>query len=565
VAGFSGNASAFTSVAADVTTNTTWTVAGSPYILEGVIFVRDGATLTIEPGVVVRGQPRTAAPTPGSIVGTPGALVVSRTGKINAVGTAASPIIMTTAAIDDNGDNIPDDCGGVLCTFTGTEAFYDDTPATKGIAPLNAAGGANVSLWGGVAILGNAPTNLANGFGVGQGSGIVEGLVIPGFPVAQATYGGADPHDDSGKMKFVSVRNAGDEIDNSNELNCITIAGVGDVTEMENIECQTNFDDGFEWFGGTVGGKNLVTAWIGDDAFDLDQGYSGILQSLLTIQTTFNTDSGGTFGSGSGDAAGEFDGEDSGEIGGVNLRPESLPTPTEFRPWPQSAVLIYNWTVLGTSGPGTNNATSAASANRGVRMRNGYAGDIWNSIITGTGTQDCFTVEASGSAGFTAADNAAAGLVTVGTTTCSGTNGIAGAAVTAADNGDAERCSRGPVPACTSAAGTPPTLFSENLIEGFWNTSGSPSAFAGLVQPESYVEPKAACASNKLDVCMTSAGAAIDPRPDPFGGPFGVSGAVAPAPAGTVDSAATYRGAFEPGAPAWTGFTSLSDAGVLVP
>jgi hypothetical protein len=560
--GLAGSASAQTPVSCPVNTDQTWTQAGSPYILPGACFVESGATLTIQPGVVVRGQPRQGPPTPGSIAGTPGSLIVTTTGKIQAVGTEAEPIIFTTAAIDNNGDNIPDDCGGVLCTWSSGDSFYDDTPATAPIAPLSAAGLPNVSLWGGVAILGNAPTNLGNGFGVGQGSGLVEGLIIPGFPVARATYGGPDPHDDSGRMVYVSIRNAGDEIDEANELNCLTLAGVGDVTELSHIECQTNFDDGFEWFGGTVGSDHLAAYWIGDDAFDTDQGYAGINQFWHVIQTTFNDDLGGAFGSGSGDAAGEWDGDDDGETGSINVRPEDPPTPAALRPWPQSAVLVYNMTVQGTSSPGTNPAASPAGANRGIRMRNGFAGGLWNSIIVNTGPQDCFTVSATGAAGFTATDNANAGLLTVGTTTCDGTNGIAGAALTAATNGDAERCTRGALP-CANPP-TPAQFLSENLIEGTSHTSGIGAAFLGLAQDVTAVAPKGV-AGNKVGLGMLSASAGgnpIDPRPV---GAIGVAGAIIPAPLGKVDGAATYRGAFEPGLAPWTGFTSLSKAGLLLP
>jgi hypothetical protein len=110
-----GNANAQTSVSADITTNTTWgggafpCSLASPIVLENPIFVKSGATLTILPGCVVRGQPRTAAVVPGSTLGTPGALIVTQTGRIVADANATNPIIMTTAAVDNNDDGIPDD------------------------------------------------------------------------------------------------------------------------------------------------------------------------------------------------------------------------------------------------------------------------------------------------------------------------------------------------------------------------------------------------------------------------------------------------------------------------
>jgi hypothetical protein len=562
LAGFSGTASAQTEACqlpvGSISSDTTWTKAGSPYILPGACFVEDGATLTIQPGVIVRGQPRQSTPTPGTIAGTPGSLIVTAEGKIQAVGTPAEPIIFTTAAIDNDDDNVPDDCGGVLCAWEAGDTFYDDDPANSPIAPLSAAGLPNVGMWGGVAVLGNAPTNLGNQYGNGQGIGQVEGLVIPGFPVARALYGGVNPHDDSGSLKYVSIRNAGDEIEEANELNCLTLAGVGDATEISYVECQSNWDDGFEWFGGTVGADHLASYWIGDDSFDLDQGYTGIGQFWHAIQTTFNADNGSSFGSGSGDRAGEWDGEDFGERGGdVNYRTEG----TQQRPWPQSNPLVYNLTVQGTSSPGTNPATSPAGDNRGVFMRNGYAGALWNAIIVNTGTQECFEVEASGAANFTAADNAAAGSLVVGTTTCDGTAGISGAAETAATNGDAERCARGALPCAQTP--TAAHFQSENIIEGSsWSTSTA-AAFAGLAQDVTAVEPKGDGANKiALGMLSPSAGGPIDPRPV---GAVGVAGAVIPSPAGTVDSAATYRGAFPAGVSPWTGFTSLSVGGILLP
>jgi hypothetical protein len=307
-----------------------------------------------------------------------------------------------------------------------------------------------------------------------------------------------------------------------------------------------------------VGGDHLASYWIGDDSFDLDQGYTGIGQFWHAIQTTFNQDSGAAFGSGSGDRAGEWDGEDEGERGGdVNYRIEGVVS----RPWPQSNPLVYNITIQGSSPPCANNATSAAGANRGIYMRNGYAGAIWNNIIVNTGTQECFEVTASGAANFQASDNANAGLVVVGTTTCEGTAGISGFASTAATNGDGERCTRGALP-CAN----PPTAshwLSENLIEGVSHTSGVSGAFLGLNEECTAVQGKGN-AQNKIAGSMLSLGAAnpIDPRP--FGA-VGVSGAVVPSPAGKVDRAATYRGAFPAGVDPWTGFTSLSAGGVLLP
>jgi hypothetical protein len=111
-------ASAFaqTTVSSNVTADTTWNLAGSPYILESTIFVNNNATLTIDPGVIVRGQPRTASTLPG-------ALVITQSGSIIANGNAGNPIIFTTAAIDVDADDVADDDGAVtpaLVKWTGS-------------------------------------------------------------------------------------------------------------------------------------------------------------------------------------------------------------------------------------------------------------------------------------------------------------------------------------------------------------------------------------------------------------------------------------------------------------
>ena len=94
-------------------------------------------------------------------------------------------------------------------------------------------------------------------------------------------------------MRFVSIRHAGDEIGNSNELNGLTLGGVGSGTTIENVEVYVNFDDGIEWFGGTVNGKNLHVAFVGDDTFDLDEGYTGVNQFLFGVMPFFNENDGG--------------------------------------------------------------------------------------------------------------------------------------------------------------------------------------------------------------------------------------------------------------------------------
>ncbi|MCF8346960.1 MAG: hypothetical protein K9G38_07080 [Bacteroidales bacterium] len=223
-----------TSVITDLgggTGTTTWT-RNNTYLIDGFVFVNDGQTLTIEPGTVIR-----AKTGQGSLSS---ALIVSRGGRIIAEGTSSEPIIFTV-----DGDDL------------------------QGSIPLEARG-----LWGGLVILGNAPVNTYSGEDM-----------IEGIPVSEprGVYGGFDEDDNSGILRYVSIRHGGTNIGEGNEINGLTLGGVGRQTTVEYIEIFANEDDGVEIFGGTVNCKNMIVAFCGDDAFDFDQGYNGKCQFLVGI------------------------------------------------------------------------------------------------------------------------------------------------------------------------------------------------------------------------------------------------------------------------------------------
>ncbi len=210
----------------------TWT-NDKDYVLDGFVFVNPGQTLTIEPGTVIRaktGQGKDAS-----------ALIISRGAKIIAQGTKEDPIIFT---VED-----------------------DDL---EGSIPLEARG-----LWGGIIILGNAQLN--NEFNESK---------IEGIPISEprGVYGGNENDDNSGILKYVSIMHGGTNIGDGNEINGLTLGGVGSGTTIEYVEVISNEDDGFEFFGGTVNCKYLVSAFCGDDAFDFDEGYRGKGQFYLAIQ-----------------------------------------------------------------------------------------------------------------------------------------------------------------------------------------------------------------------------------------------------------------------------------------
>ena len=225
------------SVSGSITSNTTWT-SSNIYQLNQKVVVQDGATLTIEPGTIIKGSSGT-----GSLAS---ALVIARGGKLMAQGTATEPIIFTSAA-----DNI------ALGQTMGTNLDQNDR-----------------GLWGGLIVLGNAPCSF---------SGDVDALQIEGIPAEDTwgLYGGNDSEDNSGVIKYVSIRHGGALIGEGNEINGLTLGGVGTGTEIDHVEVVANVDDGIEFFGGTVHASNLLVWAQGDDAIDIDQAYSGTIDNVV--------------------------------------------------------------------------------------------------------------------------------------------------------------------------------------------------------------------------------------------------------------------------------------------
>ena len=204
--------------------------ADTEYLLDGFVYVEEGAVLNIEPGTVIKAMQN---PTTGDNAS---ALIISRGGKIYAKGTPYAPIIFTSEV-----DNLT----------------FEDR-----------------GLWGGVIILGAATTNRG-----------VEGQ-IEGVPSGEtrAAYGGEDDNDNSGVFRYVSIRHGGSVLGTGDEINGLTMGAVGRRTEISHVEVFSNLDDGFEWFGGTVNTKYLVAAFCGDDGFDYDEGWRGLNQFWFGIQ-----------------------------------------------------------------------------------------------------------------------------------------------------------------------------------------------------------------------------------------------------------------------------------------
>ncbi|MEL6864229.1 MAG: carboxypeptidase regulatory-like domain-containing protein [Bacteroidota bacterium] len=269
-----------------------WT-KNNTYVLDGFVFVNPGQTLTIEAGTVIQGKPGEAA--------NASALIVAANGKIMAEGTASEPIVFTF-----EGDN-----GGQAATLRGQ--------------------------WGGLIILGNASLNSTPGT-----------TAIEGIPEEmRAIYGGNDDADNSGVLKYVSIRHGGTNIGADNEINGLTLGGVGTGTTIDYVEVVANKDDGIEWFGGTVNATHLLSVFCADDALDYDEGYRGTNQFVIVHQDPAID---------AADRGGEHDGGTDPETGTPFATPK-----------------FYNVTSIGND------------ASRTITFRDNAGGEYHNSIFCGYG------------------------------------------------------------------------------------------------------------------------------------------------------------------------------------
>lgn len=217
------------------------------YRLDSKFYVDSAVTLTIKPGTVIKADSVTD-PTLAT------ALIVQRYGKIYAAGTETSPIVFTSVGDDLNGSM----------------------------------GYSKRGKWGGVAILGNATNNLTmaknNGTGkycVGKdGQGFIEGFDASN---GRNLYGGSDDNDNSGVLRYVSIRHSGAILNPGNELNGLSLGSVGRGTTIDHIELICSDDDGIEFFGGTVNVSYVAAMFGNDDMFDYDLGFRGKLQFLFGL------------------------------------------------------------------------------------------------------------------------------------------------------------------------------------------------------------------------------------------------------------------------------------------
>ncbi|MGQ0767134.1 MAG: hypothetical protein ACT4OZ_15915 [Gemmatimonadota bacterium] len=301
-------------ITTDVTSTTTWT-ADKVYVLKGFIHVANGATLNIEAGTRIEGDFNTLG----------ASLFVLRGARINAIGTAAAPIV-----------------------FTSSQAVGSRKPGD----------------WGGLILVGNATMNRTGVDVQLEGSGTASGTTS-GANYSVLYSGGTTDTDNSGELRYVRVEFAGYAPSINNELNSFSFAAVGSGTRLSFLQSLAGLDDSFEWWGGTVDASNLVSYESGDDHFDVSEGYRGRLQNLIALQTTQLTPRTGA-GSPSSDPQGiENDGcEGAGCTLGRNSTPLTVP-------------VVANFTLIGTGDV----ASSGTSGGVGVMLRRGTGGFYVNGVV----------------------------------------------------------------------------------------------------------------------------------------------------------------------------------------
>ncbi len=284
-------------ISSDITSNTT--LSGT-VLLQNKVYVTNGAILTILPGTVIRGDQSTQ-----------GTLIITRGSKIIAQGTQNSPIVFTSNQ------------------SVGNRAEGD---------------------WGGLVILGNAVNNQPGGVAN------IEGI----SPTPNTQYGGSNDSDNSGILKYVRVEFAGIALEPNKEINGITFASVGTGTEVDNIQVSFSGDDAFEWFGGTVNCKHLISYRNLDDDFDTDFGYRGNVQFALSIRDKDLSDAAGDSNC--------FESDNDG-TGSSNT--------------PQTSAVFSNVTIIGPKGDGSISLPVGEKFEKAFRLRRNTSISVFNSLVVG--------------------------------------------------------------------------------------------------------------------------------------------------------------------------------------
>ncbi|MDZ4754703.1 MAG: hypothetical protein SGJ11_09425 [Phycisphaerae bacterium] len=314
-------------VTSNIAVSTTWT-SNNTYNLQTQIYVLPGATLTIQPGTII-----------ASTTNIGGSLAITRGAKIIAKGTQLDPIIFTSKA------DVATWVAGNPQTGTWREAANE-------WGNLTLMGKAFIS---DSQIAGNTKTPNANN------TSPMEGLVPEFVGDPNTLYGGGNDNDDSGSLEYVSIRYTGKVIGLGNELNGLSLGGIGRETDINHIDIMNNVDDGIEIWGGTVNIKYFNVWNIGDDSFDIDQGWRGKAQFGLIVQGhSLNA----AQGSGVGDNIFETDGAEGSDA------------------QPVSTAVIHNVTAIGQPAPGAGDHGTAWRDNARIQYRNSIFMDLGDRLVS---------------------------------------------------------------------------------------------------------------------------------------------------------------------------------------
>lgn len=368
--GLGFNAAAQTTIPLSVTTDTAYTAADNPIFLsDGPTYVTNGASLTFGPGCVVVNLPARD-----------GGIVITRGAQIFVNGTKDAPVIMTSAQDVE--------------TWTGSQVVGTGDNITDVIAIGDPKTGVHRQAhqeWRNITILGNAVISASEFGGApridpdtglpnpsvpdGTASSNMEGLepndAPAGSPAGINAYGGSDDDDDSGSMTYLSLRYTGRVLGEGNELNGISLGGLGRETDFSHFDLMNNVDDGIEIWGGTLNVKYFNVWNVGDDSFDVDQGWRGKVQFGLIVQGYSDAieaqnrkGASKVQGSGVGDNIFEMDGAEQSDV------------------QPFTTSVIYNVTAIGM--PNGDGATTWRDGAR-VQFRNMLFVDIGEELVRNDG------------------------------------------------------------------------------------------------------------------------------------------------------------------------------------
>ena len=305
------------------------------YLLTGIIYIKSGGSLIIPAGTIIRAEGNSSA-TPANWA----TIVVQRGGKITSRGTQSKPVVITSNKA--KGSRKPGDWGGIIILGKGIN---------------NAPGGQS-----------NCPTCV-------KGEAIIEGPFG-----TEGIFGGNDDADNSGSLIYTRIEFPGLVFSANNEINGLTLGSVGYGTVLRNIQVSFCNDDSYEWFGGAVNSKYLVSFKGTDDDFDTDFGYKGMNQFGIGFKDSIHFDP--TFAAPSGASTSEGFESDN-DATGTTLKPKTM-------------AVFSNYTMVGPYAVGEtysqHSATVKAAYRRGARIRRNSGQSIVNSIFVGISNGNTFLI-----------------------------------------------------------------------------------------------------------------------------------------------------------------------------